>query len=146
MSYLDNLESNLKNMESREERSAPNRRDAKARGAERGRTQASAVYAEQLKKGAYAAGLLRDATRLGHSTRTKVHIAWLGTTLRLEARGRKLELRPTPEGVIAAFFEGGAQVRTAPVDLGGNPETLAREWMGSLPPPAPEPPPDFDFE
>jgi hypothetical protein len=134
MSFLDDLESNLKNMESREERGSQNHRDAKLRDLERARTQASAAYAEQLRKGAYAAELLKQATRLGHAMRTKVHLAWLGTTLRLEARGSKLELRPTPEGVMAAFVENGAEVRSLTVDLAGNPEGLARDWLASLPP------------
>ena len=144
MSFLDNLESNLNSLESREERSAHDSRDAKARDSQRTQARASAEFAEKLKKGPYTPELLRQATRLGHATRTKIHIAWLGTTLRLEARDRKLELRPTPAGVIAAFFEGGAQVRTAPLDLDGEPEALAREWLDSLPPLAPESPPDFE--
>lgn len=139
MSFLDNLESNLKSMESREERGEQNSRDAKTRDSEKTRTQASAVYAEQLRKGPYAAELLRQATRLGHAMRTKVHLAWLGTTLRLEARGAKLELRPTPNGVVAVFIENNAEVRSTPVDLGGNPESLAREWVASLPPLPPAP-------
>jgi hypothetical protein len=134
MSFLDNLESNLKSMESREERGDQNSRDAKLRDSEHARTQASGVCAEQLRKGPYAAELLKQATRLGHAMRTKIHLAWLGTTLRLEARGSKLELRPTPEGVIAVFIENNAEVRSVPVDLAGNPGSLARAWLASLPP------------
>ena len=134
MSFLDNLESNLKSMESREERGDQKSRDAKLRDSERARVQASGVYTERLRKGPYAAELLKQATRLGHAMRTKVHLAWLGTTLRLEARACKLELRPTPEGVIAAFIENNAEVRSVPVDLVGNSENLAREWLASLPP------------
>jgi hypothetical protein len=134
VSFLDNLESNLKSMESREERGDQKSRDAKQRDSERARTQASAVYAEQLRKSPYAAELMRQATRIGHTMRTKIHLAWLGTTLRLEARGSKLELQPAPEGVIAVFIENNAEVRSVPVDLAGNPEGLAREWLASLPP------------
>jgi hypothetical protein len=134
MSFLDDLESNLKSMESREERGEQTGRDAKSRQAERARAEGSAVYAEQLRKGPYAAELLKQATRLGHAMRTKVHLAWLGTTLRLEARGSKLELRPTRQGVVAAFIENNAELRSVSVDLGGNPESLAREWLASLPP------------
>jgi len=134
MSFLDNLESNLKSMESREERGDHHGRDAKLRDAERARTQASAEYAELLRKGPYAAELLKQAVRLGHGMRTKVHLAWLGTTLRLEARGAKLELRPTGRGIVAAFIENNAEVRTVPVDLAGNPEGLLREWLAVLPP------------
>jgi hypothetical protein len=143
MSFLDNLESNLKSLESREERGEQNLRDAKSRESHRARTQASAAHAEQLRKGPYAAELLKQATRLGYAMRTKVHLAWLGATLRLEARGSKLELRPTPNGVAAVFIENNAEVRTTPVDLAGNPEGLVREWLASLPPvPPPVAPPD----
>jgi hypothetical protein len=134
MSFLDNLESNLKSMESREERGDQNSRDAKSRDAERARAQASAAFAEKLRTGPYAAELLKQATRLGYGTRTKVHLAWLGTTLRLEARGAKLELRPAPRGITAVFIENNAEVRSVPVDLAGNAEDLAREWLASLPP------------
>jgi len=134
MSFLDNLESNLKSMESREERGEQGSRDAKLRDSERARAQASAAYAEQLRKGPYAAELLKQAARLGHAMRTKVHLAWLGTTLRLEARGSKLELRPTQQGIVAAFIENNVEVRNVPVDLAGNPESLVREWLASLPP------------
>ncbi len=134
MSFLDNLENNLKSMESREERGEQGVRDARTRQSERARLQASAAYAEELKKGPYAAELLRQTTRLGYAMRTKVHLAWLGTTLRLEARNAKLELRPTPQGVVAVFLENNAEVRKTPVDLKGNPEKLARDWMASLPP------------
>jgi hypothetical protein len=144
MSFLDNLESNLKNMESRDERGEQNVRNARSRDSDRARTLASAAYAEQLKKGPYAAELLRQATRHGHAMRTKVHLAWLGSALRLEARGSKLELRPTPQGVVAAFIENNTEVRSVPVDLAGNPESLAREWLASLPPIPVAPPIDLD--
>lgn len=134
MSFLDNLENNLKSMESREERGEQNSRDARLRNADRAQAQASAAFAEQLKKGPYATELLKQATRLGYAIRTKVHLAWLGTTLRLEARGSKLELRPTPEGVVAVVIEGNSELRTTNVDLNGKPESLAREWLASLPP------------
>jgi hypothetical protein len=143
MSFLDSLENNLKNMESREETGSPNRGDRRQRDSERNRSQASAASAERLRKGTYTAELLKQATRLSHAMRTKVHLAWLGTTLRLEARGRKLELRPTPTGVVAAFIENNVELRTAPVDLAGDPEILVREWLASLPP-REEPPPDLE--
>ena len=134
MSFLDNLESNLKSIESQDERRNQNERDGKVRDFERARAQASQTHAEQLRKGPYAAELMRHATRLAHAMRTKVHLAWLGTTLRLEARGSKMELRPTPRGIVAVFIQENSEVRTVPVDLSGNPESLAREWLASLPP------------
>jgi hypothetical protein len=143
MSFLDSLENNLKNMESREETGSHDRGERRQRDSQRATSQASAANAERLRKGGYTAELLKQATRLGHAMRTKVHLAWLGTTLRLEARSRKLELRPTPTGVIAAFIENNVEVRAVPVDLAGDPESLVREWLASLPP-REEPPPDSE--
>ena len=54
-----------------------------------------------------------------------------------------MELRPTPAGVTAAFIENNVEVRTAPVDLAGDPESLVREWLASLPP-REDPPPDLE--
>ena len=88
MSFLDSLENNLKSMESREEIGSHDRGSHRQRDSERAHSQASAANAELLRKGPYTAELLKQATRLGHAMRTKVHLAWLGTTLRLEARGR----------------------------------------------------------
>lgn len=133
MSFLDNLESNLKNMESLEERRPPGL-DGRRRESDRARAQASAANAAELRNSPFTAELIRQATRLGFATRTKVHLAWLGTTLRLEARGHKLELRPTPEGIQMAFVENNLEVRMARLDLSGNAEKLAREWLASLPP------------
>ena len=127
MSFLDNLENNLKSLESREE--GADAESAKQRDARRQKALAAAPWAERLKSDPYTAELLKQATRAGYQARTKVHLAWLGTTLRLEARERRLELRPTPEGVVAAFLENGQEIRTQPVDLKGDPATLVREWL-----------------
>lgn len=145
MGFLDSLESNLSKLESREEAGVTDNRDRKRRDAERLRAQASATHAEHLKKGAYTAELLRQVTRIGHAMRTKVHLAWIGSTLRLEARQNRLELRPTPDGVVAVFLEGSREVRTKAVDLAGKPEELATEWLTSLPP-VPEAPQPAEFE
>ena len=128
MSFLDNLESSLKNLEARDEKQS--QQDQRRREAESNAARAAAPYAEQLRESQFTKDLLDKATRIGFSQRTKVHIAWLGTTLRLEAREKKLELRPTPSGVLAAFIENGEEVRTVPVDLQGNPANLAQEWLG----------------
>ena len=86
-------------------------------------------YAEQLKKSPYPAELLTQAARVGFSLRTKVHIAWLGSTLRLEARDKRLELRPTPQGIVAGYIEDGQETRTEACDLNGSAEDLVRRWL-----------------
>jgi hypothetical protein len=129
MSFLDNLENNLKSLESHEEGKDDRLRQQRARENERSQAQAAAPHAEALKKGPYTAELLRQATRIGHALRTKVHIAWIGSTLRLEARERRLELRPTATGVVAVYVENNQEQRTEPLDLNGNPEDLLRPWL-----------------
>jgi len=129
MSFLDNLENNLKSLESSTEGKEDAARREQARASERANAQASAPFAEELKKGPFTAELLKQATRIGYSQRVKVHFAWLGTTLRLEARERRLELRPTPAGVVAVYLEGGQETRSETLELAGNPEELVRRWL-----------------
>jgi len=144
MSFLDSLEDNLKNLE-RQDFGARHNRDRQQMDSERAKAMAAAAHAEQLRKDPYTAELLKQVTRLSHAIRTKVNLAWIGTTLRLEARGRRLELRPTSTGVVAAFIEGNREVRTAPLDLGSNPEDLAREWLAAMPA-REEPPAEAAFD
>ena len=131
MSFLDNLENNLKNMESAEEGKesaacgSTVRANRSVRAAKR-----SLRGPRSWKKSPFTGELLKQAARVGFSLRVKVHIAWLGTALRLEARGRRLELRPTPSGIVAAYLEGQRETRTEPVDLAaGIPESLVRGWL-----------------
>jgi hypothetical protein len=131
MSFLDNLESNLKSLESSEEGKEDKGRQQRARESARANAHAVAPFAEILKKSPYTAELLKQATRIGHSRRLKVHIAWLGTTLRLEARERRLELRPTPDGVLAVYLEGNREIRSQRLDLEGSAEELVRDWLGA---------------
>jgi hypothetical protein len=131
MSFLDNLENTLKNLESAEQKRDEAERRGRDRDAERAEALAAAPWVEELKKGPFAAELLKQATRIGFSMRTKVHIAWLGNTLKLEARDRRLELRPTATGVVAAYIEEGQEPRLAPVDLKGDPAELVRAWLAA---------------
>jgi hypothetical protein len=134
MSFLDNLENNLKSLESHEDGKDNAERLHRTRQNERAQAQAVAPFAEELKKGPYTAELLRQATRIGHEMRTKVHIAWLGSALRMEARERRLELRPTSSGIVAVYLEGNQEVRSEPLDLKSKPEDLLRPWL-SVPDP-----------
>jgi len=131
MSFLDDLENNLKNLESQEESTESAERAHRARESARAQALAAAPWAEQLKHGPFTAELLKQAAVAGFRLRMKVHVAWLGTTLRLEARERRLELRPTSTGVLAVYLENRREVRTAPVDLRGSAEDLVRTWLGA---------------
>ena len=131
MSFLDNLENNLKSLESQEEGKESAERQQRAREQQRANAQAIAPYAEQLKQSPFTAALLTQAARVGHSMRTKVHVAWLGTTLRLEARDLRLELRPTAHGIVAVYLENGQEKQTHPLDLESDPATLVRQWLSA---------------
>lgn len=130
MSFLDSLENNLKALESREEADPEKRaRDLAARAAEQAEAALTAPVAEALRNSPFTAQLLTACRVIGHRTRTFVRPTWIDAVLRLEARTRKLELRPTAQGVRAVYFEDGAEVRTAPVDLDGDAEALIRGWL-----------------
>jgi hypothetical protein len=58
-------------------------------------------------------------------------MTWLGNTLRFELRDKKLELCPTPEGIVAAFIERSEQTRSLNIDVEGDPGKLLSEWLGA---------------
>jgi hypothetical protein len=127
MSFLDNLESNLKNLERSSENDVADERAR--RQAERAQALAIGPHAEHLKTSPFTMALLDHAARIGFSRRMKVNIVWLGTTLRLDAKERRLELKPTPDGIAAIFSEAGNEVSSEPVDLNSDPEKLASRWL-----------------
>src|SRR5580704_9548056 len=126
MSFLDNLENNLKALESRDEGGLD---ESRRRDRDRELAIAAAPWAERLKREPFAQTLMQQATLAGRERRTKVNLMWIGTTLRLEARGHRLELRPEPKGISAVFLKGTDEVRREPVDLADDPRKLTAEWM-----------------
>ena len=124
MSFLDNLENNLKALEALEPGGVD---DRKRRDAEREAAIAAAPWAERLKKSDFPAKLMRDLTRAGFARRMKVHFVWIGRSLRMEALEERLELTPTPRGVEAVF--GDLRV---PVNLDGEPDGLISQWLEIL--------------
>jgi hypothetical protein len=131
--FLDSLENNLKAMESREERDPARARiAAEARAREAAEARAAGPHADQLRNGPFTQALLAHCRTVGHGKRVLVRFAWIGDTLRLEANHRRLDLAPTSEGVRATFLDGDAATATRLIDLGGDPEALAREWLGGL--------------
>src|SRR5260370_23940306 len=123
MSYSDNLENNLKALESQQERD-PN--EHLKRQEQRNRVLAVAPWGEKLKESSFTEDVMVYATRAAFGVRAKCHITWLQTTLRLEVREKRLELRPTPDGILAAFLENGSEVRSEPLDLAGNSQELVK--------------------
>ena len=71
MSFLDNLENNLKSLESAEQAQDEAERRHKNREAELAQARAAAPHADALKNGPFTAELLKQASRIGFSMRTK---------------------------------------------------------------------------
>jgi len=134
MSFLDNLENNLKAMESRTERDPEAlAREAAAREAARSAALEIAPYAEALRNGPFKDGLLTACRDIGHRRRILVRPVWVGSTLRLEAGAKMLELRPTPRGVMAVFVESGLEQDRTPIDLASDPAKVAEKWLAVEP-------------
>jgi hypothetical protein len=130
VSFLDNLENNLKALESRDERNAETlAREAEAREVARLAAREIAPHAEALRNGPFKDSLLTACREIGHRRRTLVRPVWVDSTLRLEAGPKRLELRPTRSGVIGVFFEGGAERESMPIDLSSDPVKVAQKWL-----------------
>ena len=135
MSYADNMENALKNLEAREELDPAEVRRNRARAANEQAARAKAApFAEALKSGEFTQDLLNHCVRIGFGHRTKVQITWLDTVLRLDAKQLRLELHPTGDGVIAKFFEDGKETRgSEKIDLKkSKPEKIAETWLSGL--------------
>lgn len=132
MSFLDNLENNLKALESREEKDPAKQKEEQARReADRQAALAAAPVAEALKSGPFTEKLLTACRLIGHQQRTMVRFTWLESTLRLEAKERRLDLKPTAHGVEATFFVGGDKTDSQLLTLAEDPEALAQKWLSA---------------
>lgn len=129
MSFLDSLEDNLKALESRDEGGLDENR---RRDRDRELALAVAPWAERLKRDPFAQTLMQQATLAGRPRRIKVNLMWIDTTLRLEARGHRLELRPGRDGVVAVFLQDSKEVGREAVDLAEDPKPLVTKWMSIL--------------
>jgi hypothetical protein len=130
MGFLDNLEDTLKNAErgaEREDEKAAN----VSRTAELEALRAAAPNAEALKKGQWTQDLLTQCVSLGHGQRMRVGMAWIGTTLRLDAREKRLDLQPTAEGIVAIYSVDGTETGREPVSLTSDPAVLAKKWLAT---------------
>lgn len=132
MGFLDNLENSLEALESGEERRGEERaQELAARALARQAALQSAPYAAELKSSAFIEGLLTACRTVGHRLRVFVQFTWIGDTLRLDAKSKRLELQPTADGNVAVFLENGEEVRRIPLDLSGDPNDLAERWLNS---------------
>src|SRR6202451_4097195 len=110
MGFLDNLENNLKALESREEKDPEKvKRDRDQREADRNAALLRAPHVEALKKSAFTSELLTQCRTIGHGQRVLVQFTWIGESLRLDAKAKRLELTPTAEGITAVFSVDGVE-------------------------------------
>jgi hypothetical protein len=126
MDFLDSLENSLKSLESREERGGA---DRDRRREDQARAAAAAPWADKLKNSEYTRTLFDQAAVTGHRIRAKIYMAWIDSTLRLEAKGRVLELRPTASGIVSEFTLPDGQSVEEKLDLNGNPQDLLNRWL-----------------
>ena len=131
MSFLDNLENNLKALENLEERDPEKiKRDQERREADRNAALRRAPHAEALKKSPFTQDLLTHCRTIGHGQRILVQFTWLGETLRLDAKTKRMELVPTAEGITATFFVNGEEKGRASVDPQvDDAAALAKRWL-----------------
>ena len=131
MSYLDNLENNLKALENQEERDPQKvRREQERREAERTAALLRAPHAEALKNSPFTLELLTQCRAIGHPQRVLVQFTWLGESLRLDAQSKRMELTPTAEGITAVLSLDGVETERIPVDPGvDDAAALARRWL-----------------
>src|SRR5579871_6088216 len=117
MGYLDNLENNLKALENQEQRDPEKvKREQERREAERTAALQRAPHAEALKNSPFTSELLTQCRAIGHGQRVLVQFTWLGETLRLDAKTKRMELVPTSEGIMAVFSESGTETGRERVD------------------------------
>jgi hypothetical protein len=128
MGFLDNLESNLKSMESAGEReegpATKNRREA-----DRAARVAIQPFVEKLRKSPFTDHLLRAAHMESFRIRVRITAVWIGDMLRLELPGKRLELIPSPSGVRAQETLNGVPAEPVAVDFESDPAELLKHWL-----------------
>ena len=131
MSFLDNLENNLKALESQEERDPEKvQRDRERKELERNAALLRAPHVDALKNSAFTSELLTQCRAIGHGLRVLVQFTWIGENLRLDAKAKRMLLTPTPEGIVAVFSTDGTETGHTAVDpQKDDPSALAKRWL-----------------
>jgi hypothetical protein len=135
MSFLDNLENDLKALEKREERDPEKvKRDHERRETDRASALLRAPHVDALRTSPFTSELLTQCRAIGHTQRVLVQFTWLGDSLRLDAKAKRMELAPTAEGITAVLSLNGHETGRITVD----PEVddaaaLARRWLTDQP-------------
>jgi hypothetical protein len=120
MDFLDNLEQ----QQERDPNAAARQIEERRRASE------IAPWADALKNSPYVQSLFEKSAVAGHRLRSKIYIAWLENTLRLESKGRWCQIRPTPSGIQCEFVAPDGSNVTEPLDLSSDPNLLLAHWLG----------------
>jgi hypothetical protein len=89
-----------------------------------------APHAEALKNSPFTMELLTQCRVIGRGQRVLVQFTWLGETLRLDAKEKRMELSPTAEGITAVLLVNGEMVGRTSVDpQTDDPAALAKRWL-----------------
>jgi hypothetical protein len=131
MSFLDNLESGLKSLESAGEREDGSR-NRDRRETERAARLAIQPAIDKLRKSPFTDQLLRAAHQESFRIRARISTVWIGDTLRLELRGQRLELRPAVRGVLAVAIRAGAETEPVLVNFDGDAAKLLKDWLDTV--------------
>ena len=131
MSYLDNLENNLKALENQEQRDPEKvKRERERRDADRNAALLRAPHVEALKTSPFTSDLLTHCRTLGRGQRVLVQFTWLDEVLRLDAKPKRMELTPTADGIIAVFSDNGTETARETVNpASDDPAALAQRWL-----------------
>jgi hypothetical protein len=131
MGFLDNLENDLKALENREERDPEKvRRDRERQEADRTAALLRAPHAEALRTSTFTSELLTHCRAIGHAQRVLVQFTWLGETLRMDAKTKRMDLTPTADGITAILSLNGEEIGREAVDLNvDDPAALAARWL-----------------
>ncbi len=131
MSYLDNLENNLKALENQEQRDPEKvKRERERRDADRNAALLRAPHVEALKTSPFTSDLLTHCRTIGRGQRVLVQFTWLDEILRLDAKPKRMELTPTADGIVAVFSNNGTETARETVNpQSDDPAALAQRWL-----------------
>jgi hypothetical protein len=131
MSYLDDLENNLNALERQEEKDPEKvKRDHERRELDRNAALSRAPHVEALKSSPFTSELLTQCRTIGRAQRVLVQFTWIGENLRLDAKTKRLDLVPTPDGIIGVFSVDGVETEREAVDPQvDDPAALAQRWL-----------------
>ena len=89
-----------------------------------------APHLEALKNSPFTLELLTQCRAIGHGQRVLVQFAWIGETLRLDAKAKRMELIPSNEGITAVFSQNGTETGRERVNpQNDDASVLARRWL-----------------